>query len=287
MLCGFSEGKSYPCGQCFACRLNRQRKWLLRLLCESTQHSQEPLFVTLTYKESPTCVSDDGTTLETLRPADLTDFLKRLRWHVGEKLRGLTSAARGKSVVRYYACGEYGTKTRRPHYHAILFGQTQVISPLLETTWSNGFVTQRPANAVNMAYSLKYVLKDIALPGDHKEQVRPFARMSLRPPLGTSFAPSIAKSILGIMSRDRSPALDEFLGCLPPILRIEGKILPLDRTMRRAVTNEMVYMGMPEHLVDLVFPRQEIEYDAEKAEISRQAHRHALAKGEKPSRYPI
>ncbi len=264
MICAYSEGKTYPCGQCYPCRVNRQRRWLLRLLCEATQHSKQPIFVTLTYQEAPRCLGEDGNQVETLQPNDLTDWLKRLRWHVGEHTPGHTSVTKGKPVVRYYACGEYGKKTLRPHYHAILFGDTDLISHWLEKTWSHGFVTVRPADAVNMAYTLKYVLKDIGRLLDDRGVYPPFARMSQRPPLGTGFAKNIAQSIMPLMARDKTPKMVDFLGHLPPILQIDGKMLPLDRTMRNAVTNAMVAAGMPEYLCDLVFPPQEMEFDAEK-----------------------
>ena len=286
MICAFSEGQRYPCGQCFPCRLNKQRKWLLRLLCEGTQHSQPPLFVTLTYKDAPLCQSSDGLPFETLRPDDLKAWLQLLRRRVVANTPGLTSDTPLAQVVRYYACGEYGTLSGRPHYHAILFGDTARISALLEKSWSHGFVTQRWANSVNMAYTLKYVLKGIGLLAETNQQI-PFSRMSRRPPLGTGFALNIARSFMPLMARDNSPAMEDFLGCLPPILQIDGKFLPLDRTMKNAVRDAMVSEGMPEHLLDLVFPSQEIEFDAEKTKKSQAAHYKAHRNRKKTTLYAV
>ncbi len=277
MICCFSHGRDWPCGQCFPCRKNKQRKWLLRLLCEAACHPEHlPLFITLTYKDPPLCLDEDGTPILTLRPDDLKDFLKRLRWHVGKTSHGRISASQGKPTVRYYACGEYGTKTLRPHYHAILFGLTEQIFPLLEKTWSHGFVTARPGDAVNMAYTLKYVLKALGGAPPATGQIPPFARMSLKPPLGTGFAKNIAKSLMPLMARDLSPAIQDFLGRLPPVMRLDGQTLPLDRTMKKAVIIALLDEGMPEHLVDLVYPAMEYEYDEEKVEKSFSAHEKAL-----------
>lgn len=49
-----------------------------------------------------------------LRPADLQAFTKRLNEDVRRKS--------GKGV-KYYACGEYGDRTYRPHYHIAVYGE--------------------------------------------------------------------------------------------------------------------------------------------------------------------
>ena len=48
--------------------------------------------------------------MQTLRKRDYQLFMKRLR------------KAFPNDKIRFYAAGEYGPKTLRPHYHAILFG---------------------------------------------------------------------------------------------------------------------------------------------------------------------
>src|SRR5699024_7911545 len=48
----------------------------------------------------------------TLSPRDFTLFMKRLRYYYFEKY---------KKELRFFACGEYGSSTFRPHYHAIVF----------------------------------------------------------------------------------------------------------------------------------------------------------------------
>ena len=92
----------FGCGQCIPCRINRKRLWTHRLMLESFSHS-DATFVTLTY--DPEKYSG-----ESLRPEDVTKFLKRLRRKLEPK------------KLRYYLVGEYGDKTGRPHYHIALFG---------------------------------------------------------------------------------------------------------------------------------------------------------------------
>ena len=61
-------------------------------------------YITLTYND------DHLPANGSLQPRDLQLFWKRLR-----KAR--------TPGIRYYACGEYGDQTARPHYHAIIFGK--------------------------------------------------------------------------------------------------------------------------------------------------------------------
>lgn len=93
--------QSYPCGQCMACRLNKVRDWTLRIMHEARFHT-DSVFLTLTY--SPDKLPLNGS----LDKEDVQDFMKRLRYYVGK--------------VRFFLCGEYGDRYKRPHYHLILFG---------------------------------------------------------------------------------------------------------------------------------------------------------------------
>lgn len=113
-----------PCGQCVACRLQYSRKWADRCMMELMYHDSA-YFVTLTYSDEYLNRGDqvgntrryyaDESTGEakvslSLSKRDLTLFWKRLRKEF--KI----------DKIRYYACGEYGDQTKRPHYHCIIFG---------------------------------------------------------------------------------------------------------------------------------------------------------------------
>ena len=93
-----------PCGQCVGCRLEKSRQWAIRCMHESSMHEQN-CFLTLTFDDD--ALRDRGNVSVTRRDVQL--FFKRLRKRTGVKLR-------------YYYCGEYGDKSNRPHYHAIIFG---------------------------------------------------------------------------------------------------------------------------------------------------------------------
>ena len=98
---GYPLGLRVPCGKCMACRIAKRREWAARMLHELSSWD-DAVFVTLTYNDDH---NDDS-----LHKRDLQLFIKRLRKSLGDRR------------IRYFACGEYGEQTERPHYHMILFG---------------------------------------------------------------------------------------------------------------------------------------------------------------------
>ena len=108
----------HPCGNCFPCKLQKSREWKHRICLEATTHS-ETTFVTLTYSDET--IPRDWS----LDKRDLQLFLKKLR----KKLTPLK--------IRYFAVGEYGDKSSRPHYHLIVFNMPPD-NNLICSTWNNG-----------------------------------------------------------------------------------------------------------------------------------------------------
>lgn len=94
-----------PCGQCIGCRLAHSRDWATRCVHEAHMHDHN-CFITLTY--SPENLPEGGTLVR----KHFTDFMKRLR-----KALSVDDIS-----IRFFGCGEYGSKLERPHYHAIIFG---------------------------------------------------------------------------------------------------------------------------------------------------------------------
>ncbi|AXH75992.1 MAG: replication initiator protein [Microviridae sp.] len=118
--------------------------------------------------------------------------------------------------VRFFACGEYGETTWRPHYHALLFGVdfpdkvsyrpakgnqgALYSSPTLARLWGHGFCSIGALTYETAAYTARYCLKKVG--GDqadsHYRRVDPetgeiyalereFARMSLKPGIGAKW----------------------------------------------------------------------------------------------------
>ena len=103
---GHPETITVGCGKCLSCRIAKRKEWSTRLWHELAYHNKS-VFLTLTYDDYN--VPDN----ESLRLKDLQLFFKRLR-------KSLYKADFPR--IKYFACGEYGNMTARPHYHSIIYG---------------------------------------------------------------------------------------------------------------------------------------------------------------------
>lgn len=174
-----------PCGKCTECRSARAVEWAIRAKHEIALHDENS-FLTLTYNN------------ESL-PSNFIDrdpfqkFMKRLRKHT-------------KSPLRYMVSHEYGSKTKRPHHHAIIFGwnpkgqyeptrtksgETIFRSPELEKLWTHGNSSVGTANERTAYYIASYALKgakhEIQLPTGEIEIVNDKFDCSRRPAIGLNY----------------------------------------------------------------------------------------------------
>ena len=193
-----------PCGHCIGCYLDRSRQWADRCMCELKYHDKAS-FITLTYDDDHLPPKQDYYDLETgecfsglinpLVKKDLQLFMKRLRKRLEPK------------KVRFFACGEYGETTHRPHYHIILFGedfsydrvfyknnaqgQPLYNSPTLSDLWNYGFSVTANVTWDTCAYVARYVTKKIQ--GDDNKFYekynipREFTVMSRKPGIGRQY----------------------------------------------------------------------------------------------------
>ncbi len=141
-----------PCGKCVKCLQRRQNAWAFRLHKQS-QISTSACFITLTYKDSP--ITPNGR--QSLKKKDYQNFIKRLR----KKLQ-YDNTISSKQSLKYYACGEYGTQTKRPHYHAIMFNLPQSYIQDISTLtslWGHGHVDIAPSTGATIRYVTKYIMK--------------------------------------------------------------------------------------------------------------------------------
>lgn len=184
-----------PCGQCVGCRLERSRQWAIRCVHESQMHDDNS-FITLTFNDQH--LPDDNS----LDIVVFQKFMKRLRKRLSPTL------------IRFYACGEYGEIYGRPHYHACIFGYsfpdktpwkttngvTIYRSALLEKIWPFGYSSIGNVNFQSAAYVARYILKKINGPDamDHYEYINPetgeisnlkpeYTNMSRRPGIGSTW----------------------------------------------------------------------------------------------------
>lgn len=150
---------SVPCGKCMACLVNRRSEWAFRLEQEF-KFSSSAYFVTLTYDEKH--LRRD----RSLCKRDLQLYFKRLR------------KSYENQRIRYYAVGEYGSKSGRPHYHVLLFN---VPDEFIRRAWvdshgvSIGIVHIGQVTEASVSYVLKYLVQMVE---DYGDRQKPFALMS-------------------------------------------------------------------------------------------------------------
>lgn len=166
-----------PCGRCVDCLESRRAEWTLRIEEELKQHI-DAQFITLTYSDENLTY---GEKWPTLYKPDFQAFMKRLRTNVDR--------SDYPSKLRFYAIGEYGTTTLRPHYHVILFGLSRrlIEQNIIEKSWQLGHIHVGNVQRGSIHYVTKYhVNKGIYPPGSE----RGFALMSRRPAIGANYLKS-------------------------------------------------------------------------------------------------
>lgn len=192
-----TENLALPCGSCLGCRTDKAREWAHRCGHETTRWPRN-IFITLTYDDAH--LPEHGY----LDAAALTRFFKRLRKRAQDSRRSFDRNHR--AGIRYFACGEYGEQTERPHYHAILFncafkdekisgrnddGTDLYTSATLRELWPFGHHKYGEANAAAAGYIAQYNLKkqwggtDYYING--VQVPPPFLRMSRKPAIGTEW----------------------------------------------------------------------------------------------------
>lgn len=169
-----------PCGQCIGCRMERSQAWAVRIMHEAQMHDDN-MFITCSYNDDK--LPDDGS----LNKVHFQKFMKRLRKKIEPK------------KIRFFHCGEYGDETRRPHYHAAIFGfwpsdykflkfndQGDKIwtSEFLDETWEHGYVWLEELNFKSAAYIARYIFKKVTgeKAEEHYETVSRYGELvSLQP----------------------------------------------------------------------------------------------------------
>lgn len=160
-----------PCGRCPQCAKAKVYSWLFRIQ-EEMKISSNPLFITLTYDNINVPITDNG--LLSLVKRDCQLWLKRLRKEY---------AKHSDKQIRYYLVGEYGTRTKRPHYHCIMFNMD--LPELVGKTWCNGFDFTLPVKDGGIEYVLKYLHKQKPKRLDSDDRQPEFSLMSKR--LGANY----------------------------------------------------------------------------------------------------
>lgn len=164
-----------PCGSCLECKIANSKAWAQRAVLESLCHNDN-YFITLTYDDDHLpdplfTFSRHDLTLGYWSPLLYRDF-ELFKKRLLERYREL-----GHVGIRFFACGEYGSKNGRPHFHAIFYnlpihdlefnysstlnGENipYLTSKLITDTWGKGFITIGECNSKTAAYVARYVIK--------------------------------------------------------------------------------------------------------------------------------
>lgn len=148
-----------PCGKCNVCRNKKINAFVQRCELETQMYDCKPTFITLTYDEENKPI--DGVNVRHMQL-----FFKRLRVNL--------ERCGYREKIRYVCVGEYGRRTHRPHYHAIIWNlrstdmvEYREIREIVKKSWSLGFVQQRLVESSDnktFYYTAKYLRKDCIVP---------------------------------------------------------------------------------------------------------------------------
>lgn len=167
-----------PCGQCLECRLAYARQWAVRCVHEAQMHEKNA-FITLTY-------SDEKLKSPKLIYRDFQLFMKKLRFLHNEP-------------IGVFVTGEYGEKTKRPHWHCITFNYAPPDGVLLRTTdrgddvftsaqldklWGHGLAEFGSVTIDSAGYCARYAAKKLVHGKDGEHEFEPISKKSSKYAIG-------------------------------------------------------------------------------------------------------
>lgn len=243
------DGQAFGCGQCMPCRVNKRRIWSHRIMLEGKLWPYNTM-ATLTYSDENVPRLEDGRGILVVK--HIQDWLKRIR------------KAYEPERLRYFACGEYGDNTWRPHYHVMLFnypncaygtsrysvGKANCCSACdtVRDTWGFGNVMLCELSDSTSSYIAGYVTKKMTHADDPrlKGLTPEFSRMSLKPGIGADFMFEVASTLMEFN-------LEEKLVDVPSTLRHANRVMPLGRYLTQKLRT---YVGKdekaPQEILDKV-----------------------------------
>lgn len=167
-----------PCGKCTECRLEYARQWAVRCVHESQVHEKNS-FITLTY-------APEKLVSPKLIYSDFQKFMKKLR-------------KTQDTPIGVFVTGEYGDKTKRPHWHAILFnyeppdlkfkrsndrGDRIYSSQVLDKIWANGTTEIGSVTFESAGYCARYAAKKLSHGKDSEHDFQPISKKSSKHAIG-------------------------------------------------------------------------------------------------------
>lgn len=157
-----------PCGKCNFCLASKRSDWAFRLANE-LKTAPTASFLTFTYSDNELPLNAKG--YAEVCKADVQLFKKRIRKRQESVIAGLRDHSESFGKIRYYTVAEYGTETKRPHYHSIMFGLHPLVLSQLPDIWSKGHIHVGDVTAASINYVCKYVINRTE---DYGERAPPF-----------------------------------------------------------------------------------------------------------------
>lgn len=173
-----------PCGKCEYCRQVWISDWGKRLAIQKDL-SKFTIIATLTYT-SENLPKKNGVPM--LSKDDIQKFFKRVRKYLSCYYKDVS--------IQYFIAGEYGSSYFRPHYHLILFVNTDNntytqydFQTIMLDKWRKGYIKFSKANNLSIMYMSKYMGKTTGISeyAESNEIPLPFILMSRRPAIASAY----------------------------------------------------------------------------------------------------
>ncbi len=203
---GYFKFNEVGCGKCEICKVEHSKEWMVKGYCESKMWKNKT-FLTFTYNNNSLPFD------RKLKRSDIQKFWKDLRYHLYKKTKkarkvdlseeqenleeiysnpledvfGPNSRRKNRKPIRYLNCGEYGPKTKRPHYHAVIWnfkptdlrrhsrdrrGYWLYTSAKINKIWGKGYVIIGNAETETVAYVARYCTKKFYRTKDEEETMK-------------------------------------------------------------------------------------------------------------------
>jgi len=198
-----------PCSKCIPCRLEQARSKAIRCMHEAQMYEKNS-FITLTY-------SDEHLKSPKLQYYDFQLFVKKLRNLRFEQILKQHALTRDTykllsrderrvilepGYIPLIVTGEYGDKTKRPHWHALLFNYEPSDLKFFRTTeldhvvskseelnnlWQKGHTETGSVTLESAGYVCRYAAKKLIHGKDQDHDFHPIHKMSSKHAIGKKF----------------------------------------------------------------------------------------------------
>lgn len=157
------NGLIVPCGKCFFCRRTKRNIWAFRMYKE-LKYCKSSGFITLTYEEDKRPTAKTSPKFRQKYGLSFKDKLYVLsKEHVSKFIHDVQKVHKHLTdkLMRFYLIGEYGDLFKAPHYHAIMYFQTdkEISELLVKDCWKYGIVDYAPVNYADIVYCAKHQFK--------------------------------------------------------------------------------------------------------------------------------